>query len=50
VEDNEADGHSVYAEYIITRGTVRTLEDANGDAPGHSAEEAEGCGDWAPAS
>lgn len=59
VEDGEADGHGVYAEYLTTGGTVRTLEDANGNAPGHSAEDArgvvtklrvcehdEGCSDW----
>ncbi|MGH3839807.1 MAG: helix-turn-helix domain-containing protein, partial [Pseudonocardiaceae bacterium] len=40
VEDREADGHGVYAEYIIRGGPLRTLADANGSDPGHSAEAA----------
>lgn len=59
VRDNEADGHRAYAEYLVGDGVVRTLADANGSDPGHSAEAAgglvtklrvceqdEGCGDW----
>ncbi|MGH3835809.1 MAG: hypothetical protein ACRDSF_08905, partial [Pseudonocardiaceae bacterium] len=63
VEDREADGHGVYAQYKI-RGSqnIYHVGDRNGSAPGHGAEPAggivtefrvcersEGCSGWVPA-
>lgn len=49
VEDGEADGHGVYAQYK-TRGSdnIYHVGDRNGSAPGHGAEAAGGLSDEAP--